>query len=61
MTRGVTCHKQEGQPTGQRVSWGSVDITHVRGGQFVSHFGLQDGLGLMQQLGVVPAPGQATG
>ena len=46
-------------PTGQKVTWGSIDIVHVRGGQFVSHFGLQDGVGLLQQVGAISTPGQA--
>ena len=46
-------------PTGKRVSWGTLDIAHLRGGQFVSHYGLQDGLGLLQQVGAISAPGQA--
>ena len=46
-------------PTGKHVKWGSVDIVHVRGGQFVSHYGLQDGLGLLQQVSGISAPGQA--
>jgi steroid delta-isomerase-like uncharacterized protein len=45
--------------TGQRVNWSSIDIVHVRGGQFVSHHGLQDGVGLLQQLGAISTPGQA--
>jgi steroid delta-isomerase-like uncharacterized protein len=45
--------------TGQRVNWSTIDIVHVRGGQFVSHFGLQDGVGLLQQLGAISTPGQA--
>jgi steroid delta-isomerase-like uncharacterized protein len=47
------------QPTGKQVNWSSVDIVHLRGGQFVNHFGLQDGLGLLQQVGAISAPGQA--
>jgi steroid delta-isomerase-like uncharacterized protein len=46
-------------PSGQRVSWGTVDIVRLRDGQFVSHYGLQDGLGLLQQVGGIPASGQA--
>ena len=47
------------QPTGKQVNWSSIDIVHVRGGQFVSHFGLQDAVGLLQQVGAISAPGQA--
>ena len=46
-------------PTGKRVSWGSIDIVHLRGGQFVSHYGLQDGLGLLQQVSGISALSQA--
>ena len=46
-------------PTGKQVNWSSIDIVHVRGGQFVSHYGLQDGVGLLQQLGAISTPGQA--
>jgi steroid delta-isomerase-like uncharacterized protein len=47
-------------PTGQRVNWGAVDIVHLRDGQFVSHYGLQDGLGLLQQVGGISTASQAT-
>jgi steroid delta-isomerase-like uncharacterized protein len=47
------------QPTGQHVSFGSVDIVQLRNGQFVSHYGLQDGLGLLQQVGAISASSQA--
>ena len=47
--------------TGKRVSWSTLDIVHVRDGKFVSHFGIQDGMSLMQQLGVLPAAMQAGG
>ena len=46
-------------PTGQRVNWGSIDIAHVQGGQFVSHYGVQDAVGLLQQVGAISTPGQA--
>jgi predicted ester cyclase len=48
------------QPTGQRVSFGTIDIVQLRDGQCVSHYGLQDGLGLMQQVGGISTAGQAT-
>jgi predicted ester cyclase len=47
--------------TGKRVSWSSIEIVHVRDGRFVSHYGIQDGMSLMQQLGVMPAAAQAGG
>ena len=46
-------------PTGKRVSWGTIDIVQLRDGQFVSHYGLQDGLGLLQQVGGISMANQA--
>ena len=39
------------------VSW--VSIYRLADGQIVDHWAVMDMLGLMQQLGVLPAPGQA--
>ena len=47
-------------PTGKRVSWSAMEIVHVRDGKFVSHYGIQDGMSLMQQLGVMPAAAPAS-
>ena len=44
-------------PTGKQVSVAGIDITRWAGGKAVEHWGSQDTLGLMQQLGVVPPPG----
>ena len=46
-------------PTGQRVSFGTVDIVRLRNGQIASHYGLQDGLGLLQQVGGISTASQA--
>jgi steroid delta-isomerase-like uncharacterized protein len=46
-------------PTGKPVAFEVIDIARVRDGQVVEHWGVTDNLKLMQQLGVVPAPGQA--
>ena len=46
------------QPTGKRVNWGAIDIVHLRNGQFVSHYGLQDALGVLQQVGAISTSGQ---
>jgi steroid delta-isomerase-like uncharacterized protein len=45
-------------PTGKRVSFEVIDIIRIAGGKFVEHWGLMDGMGLMQQLGAMPAPGE---
>jgi predicted ester cyclase len=44
-------------PTGKRVSFGVIDIVRIAGGKFVEHWGQMDNMGMMQQLGVIPAPG----
>ena len=45
-------------PTGKSVSFGVFDIIRIAGGKFVEHWGQMDNLGMMQQLGVIPAPGE---
>ena len=45
-------------PTGRSVSIGVIDIIRVAGGKFAEHWGQMDSMGLMQQLGAIPAPGQ---
>ncbi len=44
--------------TGKAVSISGIDITRIAHGQSVEHWGQLDMLGLLQQLGVVPTPGQ---
>ena len=48
-------------PTGKSVSIGVFDIVRVAGGKLVDHWGQMDNMGMMQQLGVVPAPGEGEG
>ncbi len=43
--------------TGKQVAVTGIDITRYAGGKAVEHWGNQDLLGLMQQLGVVQPPG----
>jgi steroid delta-isomerase-like uncharacterized protein len=43
-------------PTGKKVSLDVIDILRLRDGQFTDHWNVVDALGLMQQLGAVPAP-----
>ena len=47
-------------PTGKPVTVTAIDIARFAGGKIVEHWGQMDSLGLMQQLGAVPAPGQAS-
>ena len=46
-------------PTGKRVAVTATTIERVVGGKIVEHWIEFDGLGMMQQLGVVPPPGQS--
>jgi predicted ester cyclase len=46
-------------PTGKQVSVPLIIIYRVAGGKIVSHHMNADQLGLMQQLGVIPAPDTA--
>jgi steroid delta-isomerase-like uncharacterized protein len=48
-------------PTGKRVAMAGMDLVRFAGGRIVERRGQEDMLGLMQQLGAIPAPGQATG
>ena len=44
-------------PTGKHVSITGIDINRFVGGKSVEHWVEMDKLGMMQQLGVLPAPG----
>ena len=48
-------------PTGKRVSWTETHVGRYANGKLVEHWGNSDDLGLLQQLGAVPAPGQTDG
>jgi steroid delta-isomerase-like uncharacterized protein len=48
-------------PTGKSVSIGVIDIVRFAGDKFVEHWGQMDSMGMMQQLGAVPAPGVVEG
>ena len=43
-------------PTGKSVTLATVNIVRLVDGQIVENWGEQDNLGLLQQLGVMPAP-----
>src|SRR5688572_5869471 len=45
-------------PTGRRFNVSGIDIDRVEGGKAVECWAVMDELGLMQQLGLVPAPAQ---
>ncbi len=46
-------------PTGKQVTITSIDTDRFAGGKLVEHWGSTDSLGLLQQLGVIPALGPA--
>jgi len=46
-------------PTGRRVEIGLIDIVRVVDGKVVEHWNAVDNLGMLQQLGAIPASGEA--
>jgi steroid delta-isomerase-like uncharacterized protein len=46
-------------PTGKQVRIGGISIFRLAGGKIAEHWEQLDRLALMQQLGVLPTPGQA--
>jgi predicted ester cyclase len=47
-------------PTGKQVTITGIDINRIVGGKSVEHWLEMDTMGMMQQLGIIPAPGQAS-
>ena len=47
-------------PTGKQISATGIVITRIANGKAVEQWTNYDDLGLLQQLGVIPAPGQAS-
>ncbi len=47
-------------PTSKRVAVTGIHIYRIADGTIVEHWANNDDLGLLQQLGVIPPPGQAT-
>lgn len=45
-------------PTGRAVTMAGIDIVQLKDGHFVAHWANFDQFGLLQQLGVIPAPEQ---
>ncbi len=46
-------------PTGKQMTWTGITIYRLADGKIVEEKGEEDSLGLMQQLGAIPAPTQA--
>jgi steroid delta-isomerase-like uncharacterized protein len=46
--------------TGKQVIVTGLDLWRLREGKCIEHWNQEDNLGLLQQLGVIPTPGQAT-
>ena len=45
--------------TGKRATWFEIHIARFANGKLIEHWGTIDQLGMLQQLGVIPPPGQA--
>ena len=43
-------------PSGKKATWEAIHITRVKGDKIVEHWGVQDQLGMLQQLGFIPTP-----
>jgi predicted ester cyclase len=46
-------------PTGKQVTVTGINIERIANGKLVEGWSNYDTLGMLQQLGVIPAPGQA--
>ena len=58
--RGTHQGEYAGVPaTGTQVEFTAIDILRVAGDRLAEHWGLSDDLGLLTQLGIVPAPAAA--
>ena len=44
--------------TGKRTTWTEIHVARVANGRMTEHWGLVDQLGMLVQLGIVPAPGR---
>jgi len=44
-------------PTGKQVAISTIDIARIEGGKIAEEWGIDDMLGMLQQLGLVPAMG----
>jgi steroid delta-isomerase-like uncharacterized protein len=58
--RGTNKGPLMGMPsTGKQATVAGIDILGFENGKIVAHWGNRDELGMLQQLGLAPAPGQA--
>jgi len=46
-------------PTGRSFQMAEMHFVHFRDGKGIEHWGTRDDLGMMRQLGIIPAPGEA--
>jgi predicted ester cyclase len=44
--------------TGKHATWNEIHVGRVANGRVAEHWGIADQLGMLVQLGVVPAPGR---
>ena len=44
-------------PSGKTAKWEAIHISRIKDGKIVEHWMVQDQLGMLQQLGFVPAAG----
>lgn len=47
-------------PSGKTATWEAIHISRLKDGKVVEHWMVQDQLGMLQQLGFIPAPETAT-
>ena len=45
--------------TNKRVEFGIIDIMRVSNGRIAEHWAVADLMSMMQQIGVIPSPGQS--
>ncbi len=45
--------------SGKQATWDTVHITRIADGKIVEHWVVQDQLGMLQQLGFIPTPGDS--
>jgi len=47
-------------PTGKQVTWTETWINRITDGKVVEHWSNEDNLGMLQQIGAIPMPGQTS-
>lgn len=58
--RGTTTGTHQGEfmgiaATGKKVSYGEIHVLRMADGKMAEHWGVEDQMGMMQQLGVIPS------